>query len=309
MAMVYRFLLLLLILTLPAHADPPRVIASVQPLHSLVAGVMRGVGEPALLLQGGASPHDHQLRPSDLRLLNDADKVFWFGEALEPFLEKPLHALAAGRAVALLDAPGLTLLPRREGGVWGEDHAEDHALGHGGHEHEADLDPHVWLDPVNAKALIQTVGAELSAVDPANAAVYQANVAELSARLDALTRTLDAGLAAVRDRPYVVFHDAYQYFENRFGTNALGSLTLNPELQPGARRVQAVRDKIIASQARCVFSEPQFRPTLVATLLQDTGAKSGVLDPLGADLQPGPDAYFQLLDNLAAGLRDCLGGT
>lgn len=298
-------------------AAEPKVAASIKPVHSLVAGVMRGVGEPSLLVPGGASPHEYSLRPSDMRTISEALVVFWIGPNLETFLVKPLANVEDRvRIVALMDASGLTILPMREGGAW-----EPHAHGHGdqdrdrdhGHDHHdhgpghSDHDVHVWLDPVNAIAMVRQIVATLGEVDPDHQADYARNGAALIERLDQLNQRLATDLQPMQSRPYIVFHDAYQYFERRYGLNAVGSVVLQPEQRPGARRVAEIQNRIRELQARCVFSEPQFQPALVDTVIAGSDARKGVLDPLGAELTAGPDAYFQLLQNLADALRECLG--
>lgn len=302
--------MLLLCGPLDGIAAESRVAASIKPVHSLVAGVMQGVGEPTLLVPGGASPHEYSLRPSDLRAIGEARVVFWIGPDLETFLVKPLANVADRvRAVALMEAAELVVLPLREGGAW-----EPHAHGHGdhdrGHKHDrghVDYDAHVWLDPVNAVAMVRQIVATLGESDPDRRADYARNGAALIERLDQLNQRLSMELQPIQDRPYIVFHDAYQYFERRYGLNAVGSVVLQPEQRPGARRVAEIQKRIRDLQARCVFSEPQFQPTLVETISVGSDARKGVLDPLGVELTGGPEAYFQLLKNLADSLRECLG--
>ena len=312
--------MLLLCGPLDGIAAESRVAASIKPMHSLVAGVMQGVGEPTLLVPGGASPHEYSLRPSDLRAIGEARVVFWIGPDLETFLVKPLANVADRvRAVALMEAAELVVLPLREGGAWephahghgdhGHSHKHDHKHSQGNnHNHErTDHDTHVWLDPVNAVAMVRQIVATLGEVDPDRRADYARNGVALIERLDQLNQRLMTELQPIQDRPYIVFHDAYQYFERRYGLNAVGSVVLQPEQQPGARRVAEIQKRIRDLQARCVFSEPQFQPTLVETISVGSDARKGVLDPLGAELTAGPDAYFQLLQNLADSLRECLG--
>lgn len=295
-------------------AEAPRVVASIKPVHSLVAGVMAGVDKPYLLIRGGASPHTYVMRPSDARALAGARVIFWIGEDMETFLARPLRALGGkAMSVALAEAQGVTLLKLREGGAW-EPHepeadergkARDHETteyGHGAHN------MHVWLDPAQAKAMVAAIVAALSEADPGNAAAYRANGAELRARLDRLDAELAGRLAPVRTRPFIVFHDAYPYLERRYGLSAAGSITLSPERQPGAKRLAEIRARIRAQTIRCVFSEPQFEPRLVRTVTEGTKARGAQLDPLGAAVPEGPAAYFTIMDRLATDLVDCLAG-
>jgi zinc transport system substrate-binding protein len=309
----------------PSAAADPKVVVSIKPLHSLVAGVMEGVGEPTLLVKGSASPHTYSLRPSDAQALAEADLVFWLGEGLELFLVRPLANLAeSAHQVELGDTPGLILLTPRSGGLWephehheDADHAEDdheheaegeEAHGDEDHDHEhAAYDGHLWLDPRNAVILVGRIAAELRTADPAHAEAYERNAAVLSQRIAALDAELATTLEPVRDEPFIVFHDAYEYFEARYGLAGVGSITVSPEQPPGVRRVQEIHDKITSREARCVFREPNFDPALVERLIEGTTAHTGVLDPEGAALAEGPALYFDLMRGLASSLRNCLG--
>lgn len=293
------------LLTVPGQvrANDPLVLVSIKPVHSLVATVMRGVGEPRLLVQGGASPHNFALRPSDARLLNRAGVVFRVGPALERFLDKPLQALTGDAMVVdLAEAPGIQLLPAREGGVWGEHgHEAEEIPDH----HQTDL--HLWLDPRNAMVMANAIAAALSVADPGNARTYLTNSKALLGQLADLDRDLAARLHDVQGRAFVVYHDAYQYFEARYGLRALGTVTATPGHGVGARRLASIRNAIAEQGALCVFAEPQFRPKLAEILASGTGARMGVLDPIGAGLKPGPGLYSTLMRNLAQAAVDCLG--
>jgi zinc transport system substrate-binding protein len=285
-------------------AAAPKVVVSIKPIHSLVAGVMAGIAEPELIVAGGASPHTYSLKPSDAARLEAADIVFWIGPIFESFLVKPLAALAGRAELVEIDrVPTVALLPARMGGVWEVDPDE--------HPRRAasalEEDGHLWLDPVNAKAILRLAVDRLAARDPDNAARYAANGAALERRVDALDDRLRQRLAPVKRVPFVVFHDAYQYLERRYGLAAIGSITIEPERPPGAKRLQTIRGKVLQLGARCVFTEPQFDPRLVQTVIAGTHADTGVLDPEGAALPSGPDLYFALMDRLADVLVTCLG--
>jgi zinc transport system substrate-binding protein len=301
-----------------AAAAAPEVVVSIKPLHSLAARIMAGVGEPTLLVGGNASLHTYSLKPSQAAALEAADLVVWVGPGFESFLVEPLEALAGeARVLAATDVPGMLLLPPREGGSWeahedeheGEAHEDEEAVEHEDeeHAHEAgEVDGHVFLDPANAMTMAAALTAALEELDPANAAAYAANGQSLQGELAALDQEIAATLAAVRDQHFVVFHDAYQYFEARYGLAAIGSITVSPEQQPGARRLTEIRDKIAALHAVCIFAEPGFEPALIETLVAGTDARSGILDPEGAALPAGPELYSALLRALAKSLRDCL---
>jgi zinc transport system substrate-binding protein len=304
----------------PAHAEAPTVVVTIKPIHSLVAGVMAGVGSPELLIKGAQDEHTYALRPSEARLLARADLVVWVAPSLEAFMVRPLDTIAVkARKLELMTVPGLIRLPVREGGTWephhreaGMDHeaAEQGAEAHQEDEHREDehgtFNAHIWLDPINAQVIVQAVATALSRLDPGNAAAYGANAEKTVHRLKELDQALQGKLAVVQDRPFVVFHDAYQYFESRYNLNAVGSVTAGPQTPPSAKRIQEIRAKINQLDAACVFSEPQFEPKLVDTLIEGTNARRGSLDAIGAALAPGPESYFILLDQLADNLRTCL---
>lgn len=293
-------------------AEPPKVVVSILPVHGLAAAVMEGVGRPHLLVPPGSSPHTFQLKPSEARKLQEADIVVWVGEALETFLEKPLRTLPRrATVVEVARLPGVETLAPREGGVWGE-HEHDHGHGHkhgGQADLDAEIDGHLWLDPLNGQAIVRALGEILAQRDPANAERYRANAASEAARIGALHGELERRLQPVASRPFVVFHDAYQYFERRYGLAAAGSITVSPERQPSAKRLAALRKTIRERGAVCVFAEPQFKASVVATVAEGTGARTAVLDPVGArPIEPGPEAYRTLLDRLARDLVGCLAG-
>ncbi|MDA3903113.1 MAG: zinc ABC transporter substrate-binding protein [Desulfuromusa sp.] len=283
----------------------PQVVVSIKPLHSLVAGVMQGVGKPLLLVKGGGSPHGYVLRPSEAQALANAQLVVWVGHSLESFLEKPLSTLGhKARQLELSEQLAEHLLFKQHGGTW-----EKPAHMHSSKEKHADqsmqqknIDSHLWLDPVLAKQIVILTGKALSEIDPVHSSQYQANTAELSEKLDRLDQKLKKQLDPVKDTPYIVFHSAYQYFESAYGLNAVGSITIDPDRKPGAKKIKEIRQKIKQLNARCVFSEPQFESRLIATVIEGTEAKTGILDPLGADLAEGPEAYFQLMNRLAENL-------
>jgi len=302
------FLLLCLLLWAIPVSAAPRVLVTIKPIHSLVAGVMAGVGEPDLLIKGGGSPHDYSLRPSDAKLLGRADLVVRVGEDFETFLNRSLASLAGKARVVSLDGlKGITLLPAREGGVWeGHPHHDAGAEEVHAEPEHAEVNLHLWLDPQNGRAIVAGLVKALSELDPANGERYRQNGATLDRRLVELDGRLAQQLQAVADRPFVVFHDAYPYLEKRYNLRAVGSITVSPGRAVGARRLSEIRAKIKATNARCVFSEPQFEPKLAVMLTEGTGAATGVLDPEGAGLAPGPEAYFQLLEGLGRSLRGCL---
>jgi len=272
-----------------AEEAAPRVVASIAPVHSLVARVMRGVGEPRLLILPGASPHHYALRPSEAGALAEAELVVWIGPELERQLLRPLGMLSSGARLLQLDTvPGLVRLP------WRGDGADS-------------IDPHFWLDPENARTWIDSIAATLGEADPTHRRLYAENVVAAAAELTALEREIADRIAPLRGRPFILFHDAFQYFERRFGIEATGVLTPADDRPPSPARVARIRKLIRASGARCLFRPPTASAALARTVVEGTGARVAVLDPIGRDLSPGPDLYPALMRNIAAALVDCLG--
>jgi zinc transport system substrate-binding protein len=289
-----------------------KVIASIKPIHSLVSYVMDGVGTPEILVDGSSSPHSFQLKPSHAKMLQNADIVFWIGEDLETFLETPLDSIATNaKKIAIMELNDIQLLEFREKHIF-EDHDEhveedghdEHVEedGHDEHNH-GEFDIHFWLDPEIAKVIVKNIARELSKIDVANKSIYKANAVKAIEELDALITTTK--LRINTNASYVVFHDAYQYFEKRFGIEVLGALSVNPEILPGAKQLAEIREVIQHEKVNCIFSEPQFNPSIANTIAQDTGVKSAVLDPLGARLEPGKDLYFDLIKDMASSFESC----
>lgn len=294
--------------TLPAAAAPD-VVTDIPPVQSLAARIMQGVGEPASILPPGATPHGYSMRPSEAARLEAADIVFWVGEGLTPWLEDAVESLAADAvSVELMEAPGVALL------AFGEEGHGDHDDDHGrkdehGHEHHGDMDPHIWLDPANGKAVLAEMAARLAALDPANADAYRANAAAGAVELDALAARVEALVAPVRGKAFFTAHDAYRYFEHRFEIESAGSVALSDAAPPGPARLHRIRSEMREHGALCVFIEPQLDPKLARTAAEGSGARIAVLDPLGADLEAGPGLYPALIENLAQSLADCLAGS
>ncbi|MEM7237846.1 MAG: zinc ABC transporter substrate-binding protein [Pseudomonadota bacterium] len=328
-----------------ALAEVPRVAADIAPVHSLVARVMDGIGPVDLIVAPGATPHEYSLRPSEATALQEGDLVFWIGPDLAPWMENAIETLATDAAVTeLMEAPGTIELEIREGALFeahehdddeheehaddehDDDHAEDkhddhgdsdehaedkhddHAEnddGHDGHHHGSH-DPHGWLSPQNAATWLNVIAGQLSAADPENAGAYFANAAAGRTELEALTTEIKTILDPVRGKRFIVFHDAYQYFETTFDFAASGAISVSDASDPSPARIAEIRARIADEGIDCVLAEPQFKAGLVTAVLDGTQAGTGVIDPLGSGLEPGPAFYPQLIRNLASALADCL---
>ena len=313
-----------------ALAEVPRVATDIAPVHSLVARVMDGVGTPDLIVQPGGSPHEYSLRPSEAEALQEADLVFWISPDLTPWLGDAIENLATDASVTeLLETDGTIELEIREGALFevhehgddepeeaeheGEEHADhadgkhkEHAEEETGHDDHGAHDPHAWLSPENAATWLNVIAGQLSAADPENAGAYFANAAAGRAELDTLAADIDAMLEPVRGGQFIVFHDAYQYFESAFELQASGAISISDASDPSPARIAEIRARIADEGIDCVLAEPQFNPGLVATVMDGTEATTGVLDPLGSDLEPGSALYPQLMRNLASTLVECL---
>ena len=312
----------------PANADI-KVVASIKPIHSLVSYLMDGVGKPDLIVDGYASPHGFAMKPSHAKMLQNADLIFWVGEDLENFLEKPLKSIAKkAEKIELMDINGLKKLKFRERNIFEghDDHGhkekkhDDHGHkekkhdDHGhkekkhddhGHEKHAhgEHDPHIWLDPLNAKVILSEMAEHLVEKDPSNASTYKSNLKKAHKALDNLTKKIKSDLKG--DFKSIVFHDAYQYFEKRFDVNVLGAFTVNTDVLPGAEQLAEIREIIEHDKITCVFSEPQFNPDIIKAVAKDMKISTGVIDPLGATLNPGKNLYFDLIRNMYASFKSC----
>lgn len=308
----------------PGAYAAPEVVVSIKPIHALVAGVMGGIGTPRLIVEGGASPHTYQMRPSEAEALQTADLVVWVDETLEAFLERPIASLGAGAEIVTLhQAAGMRLLRNREGGIWDssstqlhdDENADTHDDAHDsedhghGHDHaHGELDAHIWLDPRNAARVVEVVAEALTRIHPEAAAAYRRNAASMQARIAALETSLREQLAPVRRHAFVVFHDGYQYFEHAFELNGIGAVTLDPTRLPSAKRLTSLRRALVERDVRCLFTEPQFEPRLALTVIEGTEVRTAVIDLLGADVAAGPDAWFGIMRSLGDSIAGCLGG-
>ena len=317
----------------PANADI-KVVTSIKPIHSLASYLMDGVAKPDLIVDGYASPHGFAMKPSHAKMLQNADIVFWVGEDLENFLEKPLDSIAAkAEKIELMEIKGLVKLKFRERNIFddhddhghddhghkkkddhddhdhddhekkkdGHDDHDDHD-GHEGHHH-GEFDPHIWLDPINAKVILFEMSKHLIENDPTNESAYRANLSKAYKDIDKLTSDVTAELN--ESTASIVFHDAYQYFEERFKVNILGAFTVNTDVLPGAEQLAEIREVIEHDKVACVFSEPQFNPNIIKAVAKDMNIKTGVVDPLGATLTPGKGLYFDLIKNMSKSFKGC----
>ena len=315
----------------PVNADV-KVVASIKPLHSLASYLMDGVGKPDLIVEGYGSPHGFSMKPSHAKILQNADLIFWVGEDLEIFLEKPLSSIAKkAEKIELMEIKGLNVLKFRERNIFDkhdhddhDDHGkkkddhddhehddhdkkEEHANhdDHDGHEDHAhgEYDPHIWLDPMNAKVILNKMVEHLIENDAKNASKYKSNLKNAFKDIDKLTVDVKADLS--KSTASIVFHDAYQYFEERFDINILGAFTVNTDVMPGAEQLSEIREIIEHDKVSCIFSEPQFNPDIINAVAKDMDIKTGILDPLGATLNPGKNLYFDLIRNMSDSFKGC----
>ena len=343
--------------SLAANAEI-KVVTTIKPLHSLISNVMDGVGEPSLIIEGSTSPHSFVLKPSHAKMIEQADIIFWIGEDIETFMEKPLESIAKNaKKISFMELTSIEKLKFREENIFdhddhddhghgekkdhddhghgedkdhddhghgekkdhddhghGEDkdhddhgHSEkkdhdDHGHGHEGHHH-GEFDAHIWLDPANAKEMLHEIAHELADLDPDNASKYESNADQTIKSIDQMIKDIDTNIN--KDAKFIVFHDAYQYFEKRFGVMTAGALTLNTDVLPGAKQISEIQEVIEERDIKCIFSEPQFNPKIIETIAQDTGIKTGVLDPLGSIFDGGKKQYFTLINDIGNKLKDC----
>ena len=302
-----------------------KVVTSIKPIHSLASYLMDGVSKPDLIVDGYSTPHGFALKPSHAKMLQEADLICWVGEGLENFLIKPLKSIAKkAEKIELMEIKGLEKLKFREKNIFdGHDdhgHEEGHdedkheedehkheEEGHDEHGHEdhahGEYDPHIWLDPVNAKIILNEMVEHLIENDEKNSSTYKNNLAKALKDIDKLIKDVKAELN--KDISFIVFHDAYQYFENRFNVSVLGAFTVNTDVMPGAEQLSEIREIIEHDKVSCIFSEPQFNPDIINAVAKDMDIKTGVLDPLGATLDSGKGLYFKLIKNMSKSFKGC----
>ena len=310
----------------PLALAKPVIATSIKPVSMVVAAIAGDKADIQQIVSSTASPHDFAMRPSDLKKILAADTVVWVGESLERFLEKPLEN--AGKEESSIEWLALDSMALHnfadekdhddhdghEGHEGHDDHDDhdhddhDHE-GHDGHEghHHDGVDPHVWLSPDNVRVLAQAVTTRIVSLDAANAEYYKGNLASFEKGLSAKDAEIRKALNKVNKVPYIVFHDGYSYFEQHYGLSNVGEITVSPERKPGAKKIAEIRREIEEHNVQCVFSEPQFSPAIVKTLLDGTDVKTAPLDPLGSKVKMGSNAYFSFLDSLSGQFLSCLG--
>ncbi len=306
-----------------------KVVASIKPIHSLVSYVMDGVGKPSIIVDGSNSPHNFNLKPSNAKAIENANIIFWVGEDIESFLEKPLKSISKkAKVIEMMDIKGINKLKFRERNIFEEheghddhghkkkekhdDHGhDDHGHkkkekhddhGHDDHAH-GEYDPHIWLDPHNAEVMVKEIAKQLSSIDPQNSAIYKKNSNDAVREIEKLIDNTKKEMK--KDISFIVFHDAYQYFEKEFNVSAMGALTLNTDVAPGAKQISEIREIIEHDNVKCLFSEPQFNPDIIKSIAKGTNVKIGVLDPLGANLNNGKELYFKLIKDISTSLKKC----
>ena len=310
-----------------AHADVStdiKVVTTIKPLHSLISRIMETRGEPQLIIEGTNNPHTFVFKPSHAKMIEEADIVFWIGEDLEAFMEKPLNSLAKDtKKIGFMDSESIEKIEFREKNIFDDHdghedehdgHEDDDDHGHKDDDHDDDhkdahahahgeFDPHIWLDPENAKEMVKIIRDELIKIDPEGQRQYSVNTAGATLELDNLINSVEKELS--KDISYIVFHDAYQYFENRFGVIPAGALTLNPDVLPGAKQIADIQDVINDKGIKCIFSEPQYNPKIIETLGNDMNVSTGIMDPLGAFIDAGPTMYVELINGIANSIKEC----
>lgn len=308
-------------LAVPALAEAPRVVADIAPVHSLVARVMQGVGEPDLILPHGFSPHTYSMRPSEAAALEKADLVFWIGHDLTPWLERPVETLAAdAHVLSLLEVEGTVLHAYRDAdedhkghddheshddhNEDHEEHGEDDHEGHEDHHNHGDGDdPHAWLDPENAAVWVLAIAEELSEFDPDNAASYRANA--LSAKQEFADLKADIAKRLSEPVKYAVYHDAYQYFEKRFAQTPAFSIATTHAVAPGPKRIAELRHQAREAGLTCVFAEPLEDSKLLSTVVEGTDIGMLMIDALGTSFTPSGQLYMDMMDGLATMFETC----
>ena len=294
-------LIFILLIPIISYSTEKRIVATIKPLHSIIVNIVDNE-DVELLLDGNTSPHDYYLKPSDIKKIKNADLIFYIDDnTIESFLRKALKTVAESNKVSISKNKRINLLPIREGGIWEEE------IAHEGHDHaHGEFDPHVWLSTNNAIRITKEIVKELSKINPSKKNMYKKNALVFINQIKENKKNITMEVESIRDESYIVFHDAYQYFEKEFKLNPAGSISLNPEISPTPKRISEIKSKILSQNIKCVFKEPQFPSKVVQTITKDTTAKEGILDPLGSDLSPGKELYINLINNISKNLNECL---
>ncbi|MCP4953884.1 MAG: zinc ABC transporter solute-binding protein [Proteobacteria bacterium] len=314
-------------------ADAPRVVSDIAPIHSLVSMVMDGLGEAQLLIPQNASPHDYAMRPSEAKALQEADLVVYLGHDMTPWLEPLFETVAASAdALDLSEVEGVLKLPYRDGPIFDdhtghdeheeeahadheeeghdeheeEAHADHEEEGHDDHHHHGDSDPHMWLDPDNAVIWLNAIASRLGRIDSTNADRYIANAKSAIQQIKHTAHKIEDQLASIQGNRFLVYHDAYQYFENHFGITAAGSISQTDASKPSPKRLRQLKNLFEDSQIDCVLSEPQFSSKLIDSVFAGYKPYIGSVDPVGIDLKLGSTLYLKLLENIAVGIAQCV---
>jgi len=280
-----------------------KVVTTIKPIHSLVAGVMDGLGSPSLIVDGSNSPHNFSLKPSHAKMIEDAEIIFWVGEDLETFMIKPLESIANNATkVSFMDLDSIIKLKFKEENILEVEGYDDD---HDDHDKHADgeFDAHIWLDPKNAIEIVNEIAKTLSLKDPNNKNVYYSNAEKLNHSLNELIKKIN--LSINKDARFIVFHDAYQYFEKRFDVSSAGALILNEEALPSAKKVSEIHKIIKKQNINCIISEPQFNPNIIKSIAQDSSILTGSFDPLGSSFDTNKNLYFEMILSLSNSLKDC----
>ncbi|WP_114786726.1 zinc ABC transporter substrate-binding protein ZnuA [Vibrio tetraodonis] len=287
-----KYLAPLLSMLLIGSVNASQVLTSIKPIQMISFEITRGVSNPEVLLDAGTSPHDYALKPSDVKRLKQADLVVWYGHDLEPFLAKVLEGRQNILTISEINDLDLRAFA-----------PEEHH--HDGHDHGSH-DPHVWLGLKQSAQIAKALSERLALIDPENKTVYQSNYQSFVNKLEEYANKWRAQLDPVKEVGYYVFHDAYGYFEQDYSLNHIGEFTVSPERKPGAKTLIDIKTKLSKGDAKCVFSEPQFSPAVIDSVLRGSVAKKGELDPLGTDIKVGPDSYFVFIQSMADSFVTCL---
>ena len=304
------------------------VISTIQPINSLVSAVIGNTGKSITIIPSEQSPHDFKLKPSDVKVLQNGNIIFYVSNHLESSITKVFKNLPKNiKVINLMEESGVNHLAIRDNDAWerhdhhGHDDHDKHGKKHDDHDdhdkhgkkhddhddHEKEDDVHVWLSPDNAIKIVQKVNKVLSLYFPENSKIYNDNTNKFIDKIRNLKMELVKELSPIKNKPYIVFHDAYQYFEKTFELNAVGSVALEGDIASSPKQISFIKNKIVKSKASCVFQEPQFDSKLVKIVVEGTDAKIGTLDPLGVNITGDKDFYLQLLSNMAKSLKECLG--
>lgn len=291
-----------------ALSKEPKVVTSIKPIHSLASRIMGDKGELEVLVSGGLTPHIFRMKPSDFKKVVEADVLFYISPKFETFLQSAsIVERSSLNAMAFAEQEGMKLYPYRDSKVWyteEEEHAHEINDRHHDHDH-GDMDLHIWLDPSNARRMVDIIKDTLSEIDPANSFHYGRNAQLLKKELYEQEELIRELLRPLRDSAMIVYHDAFQYYERAYALSSMGAVQLRDDEPPSVKHLAALKRIAEEKNVACVLAIPGTHPRIAMAVMGELDIGYSVVDHLGEYLEEGPESYQQLVFAITQSILDC----